>query len=564
MSIMTVIQRKGEFMKILTFLWGKIEEILKSSFFLIFGITFFNFATYGINRYFWGKYLYSPFFTKISKFLFSFFDFFMLIIGLVFILSFLNKKISNYILKIFFSISFFLFIIESFLLINFKSLINVSIIQILLETNKTEAVEFFEMYFNLRILILLIVILAVYSVIKFINSKIKFNIFKSNIFKFIFIIYPLVKIFSLNSDIDIFNVTRFYKSVKMSYQNIKEYNEIFSNLEKNSNTNIISNNSKIKNIVFVIGESTARNHMSLYGYFLKTNPLLEKLEKEGGLYKFTDTISPHSHTIPVIKKLLTFYNYESTEEWYTYNNIIDIMKNAGYKTYWFSNQESSGIYGNVAVALGKKSDVVIFNKVKDSSQDFNSLYDEQILDKSLKYIDRNSEKNFIIYHLMGTHSVYKNRYPQEFEIFKNENSKISNYDNAVLYNDYVIDKIISTFKDEETIIVYVSDHGEEVYDFRNFAGHAEDNGSRYMIEIPFLIYISDKFKINYPETVKKIEDSVDKPYMTDDLIHTILDIAEIKTSEYEKSRSIINNKFNSLRKRIFYEKDYETYWKNRD
>lgn len=551
-------------MKILTFLWKKIEEILKSSFFLIFGITIFNFTTYGINRYFWGKYLYSPFFTKISKFLFSFFDFFMLVLGLAFILSFLNKKISNYILKIFFGISFFLFVIESFLLINFKSLINVSIIQILLETNKNEAVEFLEMYFNLKILILSVVILAVYFTVKFIKSKIKFNIFKSNIFKFIFIIYPLVKIFSLNSDIDIFNITRFYKSAKMSYQNIKEYNEIFSNLEKNNNINIVSNNSKIKNIVFVIGESTARNHMSLYGYSLKTNPLLEKLEKEGGLYKFTDTISPHSHTIPVIKKLLTFYNYESTEEWYTYNNIIDIMKNAGYKTYWFSNQESSGIYGNVAVALGKKSDVVVFNKVKDSSQDFNNLYDEQILNKSLKYIDKNSEKNFIVYHLMGTHSGYKNRYPQEFEIFKNENSKISDYDNAVLYNDYVIEKIISTFKDEETVIIYISDHREEVYDFRNFAGHAEDNGSRYMIEIPFLIYVSDKFKINYPETVKRIEDSVDKPYMTDDLINTILDIAEIKTSEYEESRSIINDNFNSSRKRIFYEKDYETYWKNRN
>lgn len=150
------------------------------------------------------------------------------------------------------------------MLINFKSLINVSIIQILLETNKNEAVEFLEMYFNLKILILSVVILAVYFTVKFIKSKIKFNIFKSNIFKFIFIIYPLVKIFSLNSDIDIFNITRFYKSAKMSYQNIKEYNEIFSNLEKNNNINIVSNNSKIKNIVFVIGESTARNHMSLY------------------------------------------------------------------------------------------------------------------------------------------------------------------------------------------------------------------------------------------------------------------------------------------------------------
>lgn len=551
-------------MKILVFLWEKIEKVLKNYFFLIFGTAFFSFVPYGINRYFWGKYLYSPFFTKISKFLFAFFDFFMLIIGLVFILSFLNKKISNYILKIFFSISFFLFIIESFLLITFKSLINVSVIQILLETNKNEAAEFLEMYFNLRILILPIVILAVYFVIKFIKSKIKLNIFKSNIFKFIFIIYPLVKIFSLSSDLGIFNVTRFYEAAKMSYQNIKEYNEIFSNLEKSGNINIISNKSKIKNIVFIIGESTTRNHMSLYGYSLKTNPLLEKLEKEGGLYKFTDTISPHSHTIPVIKKLLTFYNNESIEEWYIYNNIIDIMKKVGYKTYWFSNQESSGIYGNVAVALGKKSDVVIFNKIKDSSQDFNNLYDEQILNKSLKYIDKNSEKNFIVYHLMGTHGGYKNRYPQEFEIFKNENSKISDYDNAVLYNDYVIDKIISTFKDEETIIIYISDHGEEVYDFRNFAGHAEDNGSRYMIEIPFLIYVSDKFKINYPETVKKIENSLDKPYMTDDLIHTILDIAEIKTSEYEESKSIINDNFNSSRKRIFSEKEYETHWKNRN
>ena len=533
-------------------------------FLLILGISFFNFVPYGINRYFWGKYLYSPFFVKISKFLFSFLDFFMLILGITFILSFLNKKIRIYILKFIFFISFFLFIIEIFLITTFKSLINPSIIQILLETNKNEALEFVKMYFNLKIMTLPFIVFVTYFISKFIASKIKYNIFKYNIFKFIFIIYPLIKIFSINSDLNTFSIIRFYKSVKISHQNLKEYNEIFLKLEKNTNVDIISNNSKIKNIVFIIGESTTRNHMSLYGYSLKTNPLLEKLEKEGNLYKFTDTISPHSHTIPVIKKLLTFYNYESKDEWYTYNNIIDIMKLAGYKTYWFSNQESSGIYGNIAVALGGKSDIRIFNKIKDSTQEFNNLYDEQILNKSLKYIDKISDKNFIIYHLMGTHGVYKNRYPQEFENFKNKNSKVSDYDNAVLYNDYVINKIISTFKNKEVIIFYVSDHGEEVYDFRNFAGHSEDNGSRYMIEIPFLIYVSDKFKENYPEIIKKIANSVDRPYMTDDLLHTILDVAGIKTSEYEESRSIINDKFNTSRKRIFSEHEYESYWKNKN
>ena len=85
-----------------------------------------------------------------------------------------------------------------------------------------------------------------------------------------------------------------------------------------------------------------------------------------------------------------------------------------------------------------------------------------------------------------------------------------------------------------------------------------------MVEIPFIIYVSDKFKEKYPKVIKNIENSLNKPYMTDDLIHTILDIAEIKTFEYEESRSIINDNFNFSRKRIFYEKDYETYWKNRN
>lgn len=302
--------------------------------------------------------------------------------------------------------------------------------------------------------------------------------------------------------------------------------------------------------------------MSLYGYQKETNPLLKQLEKEGNLYKFTDTISPHSHTIPVIKKLFTFCNYESTKEWYNYNNIIDIMNKAGYNTYWFSNQESSGIYGNIAAALASKAKTTIFNKIRDSEDNVAESYDEEIVVKSKKYI--NTNKNFIVYHLMGTHSSYKNRYPSSFDKFKNKKNKVAEYDNAVLYNDYVINKIITEFKNKEAIIIYVSDHGEEVLDFRNFIGHTENNPSRYMIEIPFLIYVSDKFKENYPEIINKIETSLNNPYMTDDLIHTILDITQIKTLDFDDTRSIINPNFNKMRKRIFFEKNYDEYWKGKN
>lgn len=549
---------------ILENLWKKVSCILKENFLLILGITIFSYIPYGIERYFFGRYIKVPFYKKVLKFSFSFLDFFMLILGIALILSFSNKKIKEAALKILFYITFPIFVIELFLLKIFKTKINSSIIQILLETNKNEAFEFINVYFSIKQgLIFIFGLFFIIILLKFIYKKIDIfdTIFRYKILKIIFIIYPIIKIFDITSDLEIFNLERIYSSTKLSMQSIKDYQNITSNLNKNQ-VKILQNNSQIENIVFIIGESTARNHMSLYGYEKETNPLLKKLEKEGKLYKFTDVISPHSHTIPTLKKILTFYNYESSKNWFEYNNIIDIMKKSNYKTYWFSNQESSGMYGNIAVAFGKRSDIIVFNKKYDSSQELLETYDEQIVDKSLKYIL--DENNFIVYHLLGTHSKYSNRYPEKFEYLKNNNKKISSYDNAVLYNDYVVNKIISNFKDEESIIIYISDHGEEVYDFREFVGHSETNGSRYMVEIPFLIYTSDKFKEKYPEIVKRIEKSLNNPYMTDDLIHTILDIAGIKTPEFDETRSVINEQFNANRKRVYAGKDYDEYWKNRN
>ena len=326
---------------------------------------------------------------------------------------------------------------------------------------------------------------------------------------------------------------------------------------------IINKKRNISNIVFIIGESITRNHMSLYGYNQNTNPLLTELEKEGNLYKFTDVISPHAYTIGSLKKVLTFYTLESDKNWYEYNNIIDIMKKAGYKTYWFSNQESSGLNGNVVVNYGKKSDVIIFNNIWDSSKEIKNSYDEEIVIKSKNYISKEKD-NFIIYHLMGAHQGYNNRYPKRYDKFKNKNIYISSYDNAILYNDYVVNEIINNFKNEETIIFYISDHGEEVYDFRMFAGHSEGKGSKYMIEIPFLIFVSDKFKEKYTEIVFSIENSQNTPYMIDDIIHTILDISGITTEEFNEEKSIISKNFNENRQRLFLGKDYETYWRMKD
>ena len=78
-----------------------------------------------------------------------------------------------------------------------------------------------------------------------------------------------------------------------------------------------------------------------------------------------------------------------------------------------------------------------------------------------------------------------------------------------------------------------------------------------MIEIPCIIWGSDKFKQMHPEKWQAIIAAVNQPYMTDDMINTILDLTDIQTAEYDETRSIVSKRFNAARPRIFDDKDYD-------
>ena len=141
---------------------------------------------------------------------------------------------------------------------------------------------------------------------------------------------------------------------------------------------------------------------------------------------------------------------------------------------------------------------------------------------------------------MGTHISYANRYPDTFNKFKDtpfsnyksdETSKIINhYDNAVLYTDFVVSEIIQKVKDLNTksFVLYMSDHGEELFKDRNMAGHNEDVSTQDMYDVPFLLWQSDDYKKQKQLTVDEIDS-----YMLDDLFHSLADLLEISAQEVE-------------------------------
>ena len=262
-----------------------------------------------------------------------------------------------------------------------------------------------------------------------------------------------------------------------------------------------------------------------------------------------------------MRKLFNFYDYEAKNEWFTYQNIFNILKAVGYHTVWLSNQESnvfssvgpSAVYSHLC-DFRKFTEEFNDEHFKSSSNDGNIL---PMLDDAMK---ETHEKNFYLIHLIGTHYHYHKRYPKKFGKFSPDDEDVkktsvqrrllAHYDNAILYNDFIIDEIIKRFEDKNAILFYISDHGEGVFDKSDLIGHAPINDPN-MIEIPFLIWLSEKFRTAYPDIEKRIAASVHRPYMTDDLIHTILDISGIETPDYDPERSVINEKFNSSRPRIF-------------
>lgn len=460
----------------------------------------------------------------------------------------------------------------------YRSLPDSAIFEILLATNYTEAIEYLQAnVLNLRVygsICAVIFVLSAYSLlilkleykrsaILFVSAWLTFASF----FTVVNLVKDVIKQKTTTQDRLLRQCCSVVSTIFLTRDAINDMQELKQMKQKgNTRPKLLKNNSTISYVVYILGESTTRNHMGIYGYHLQTTPYLSNLEKTGDLVKFTDVISPNGHTMEVLEKLFTFYRQGAKGKWYEYTDLFSILNQAGYYTTWLSNQESSGIYGNNGRFYAERCKSNSFVCIRDTKSDFTEPYDEHLLPLLDQTLKQTKLKRFIVLHLMGTHVEYENRYPKTFKAFstnveQGENNKIKEtkaaYDTAVRYNDSIVNAIINRFKDKNALIIYTSDHGEDVMEInKKIAGHGDIDINNHKVEIPMLVYMSKTFQKNYPYITNRIRLSAHHPFMTDDMIHSILDLMEIQTKEYRPSLSIFNHQFNNKRKRICAGKAY--------
>lgn len=324
-----------------------------------------------------------------------------------------------------------------------------------------------------------------------------------------------------------------------------------------------------KNVVLIIGESYNRHHASLYGYGLPTTPRQEERARRGRLVPFTDVVAPWNLTSFVFKYLFSLYTVGDKGEWCDYPLFPELFRKAGYHVTFLTNQ----FLPQAKEAVYDFSGGFFLNNPELSRAMFDTRnerlyrYDDGMLKEYDRLKAQNKENNLIIFHLKGQHVDYRTRFPlsrrkfnpddyERPDLKQKELRVLADYDNAILYNDSIVDEIIKRFEDEEAVVIYVPDHGEECYgEGVHFYGRMHSTEitarlAREEFDIPFWIWCSHDFMVNHPALYGDILKARDRRYMTDALPHLLLYLAGISSPHYRESLNILAPGYDEARPRI--------------
>lgn len=293
--------------------------------------------------------------------------------------------------------------------------------------------------------------------------------------------------------------------------------------------------------MLVLGESTTRDHMHAYGYVRPTTPWLDKELSNPQALIFQNAYSNHVHTIPSLLYILTQQNQYNDIKLKDAYSVIEIAKAAGYQTYWLSNQKKYSVSDTPLTTIAQSADKAHYINDYTGNKSV-SVYTDEKLAEFLPDLSHSS-KALVIVHLMGCHSLYTDRYTEEFAVFSGSAEKVDTYDNCILHNDYVLEQLYGNISRAPNFMgwFYLSDHGEEPD--LNLA-HESSKFTFQMSHIPLVMIFSEKFKQQKPDVYKALQEHKNSAWSSDLMFNAMLDILGISGLNEKAADSIASPDYN--------------------
>lgn len=332
-------------------------------------------------------------------------------------------------------------------------------------------------------------------------------------------------------------------------------------------------------VVVVIGESYNKHHAALYGYPLPTTPCLNAERDAGRLTVFTDVVAPWNTTSSTLKEMLSCA--PTGKRWYEGALLMTVFKRAGYRVYWWDNQldyypESAFSFSLNSLIFNKKIVEQCFDKT--STRCF--VLDHELVDDLLHTLGDTLHRghNLVFIHLMGQHVMARQRYPhtpqwerftasdirpEDASLTGEQREMIAHYDNATRYNDSVVMKICNLVAGDDAVVIYAPDHGEEIYDWRDFMGRDHDTAKspqvlRYQNEVPLMVWCSPTYSQRRPELMQSLAEAQNRPMMNTQLSALLWELADVVTPYRREEASPLSPRYVPAQRIIYGHLDYDS------
>jgi len=275
---------------------------------------------------------------------------------------------------------------------------------------------------------------------------------------------------------------RFINDIYTSYLVVRNNNQYFASIMTTSSIwKPVSLLGQHKTYILVIGESVRRDYLHAFDGKYRNTPWLDNVPAT----LFTQYISAGPSTVLSLTNTLARKRGNVAE---LNNNIVALASQAGFETWWLSNQGRKGHFDSPVALIGESADHRYFTK-SASSDDRTYSPDDQLLPQLDSALKVGQGKKLIVMHLMGSHPQACVRTQGQYDTDVGAR-ELSCYIKSIALTDQLLRKIhlMAERDGGDWSIMYFSDHGLS-YINKDTSGAYLTHGdkTRENYEVPFFI-----------------------------------------------------------------------------
>jgi lipid A ethanolaminephosphotransferase len=275
--------------------------------------------------------------------------------------------------------------------------------------------------------------------------------------------------------------------------------------------------------VLVIGETARADRFALNGYGRETNPYSSVLD----LTSFSDVKSCGTSTAESIPCLFSSLGREefSRERAQDRENLLELLQRLSVDVRWRENNTGcKGVCAEIETERFDAADGALCTAE-------NGCYDEILVSDLERLVVAPGKDQLLVLHERGSHGpAYQNNTPAWAKRFSPEcasgqvtectAAQIDNaYDNTILYNDWVLAKVIESLQAEAGIYLH---------------GFPYAIAPEEQIHVPMLFWASDGFYESRRISPDCVKEQRDQPLSHDNVFHTIVSVFDVTTDWYRR------------------------------